>query len=174
MCDGELWLMLLDRRMTTVAVGINRPEPNAYHGRSFGSMLLTGRKKREPTILYCIHERRQLEPRRCRYKRTTRLNIMLERWSTVGGGGPRTVRRRHPSVPTGDCGPRLESVTRLDQMIDFRKWIFLLVFCSRFHTPDTTRGHSVYHRGYTAGHKLFLYLIIYPLGMSIQRYKHGK
>lgn len=68
----------------------------------------------------------------------------------------RTVRRRHPSVLTGDCGPRLESVTCLDHMIDFRKWIFLLLFCSRFHTPDTTRGHSVYLPGYTADHKLFL------------------
>jgi len=38
---------------------------------------------------------------------------MLDRWSTVGGGGgARTVRHRHPSVPAGDCSPRLESATR--------------------------------------------------------------
>lgn len=149
------------------AVGINRVRNRIYlgiyHGRSFGSIVLTGRKKRVPTILqYFTHERRRLEPRRCRYERTTRLNIMLERWSTTfGGGGPRTVRRRHPSVPIGDCGPRLESATRLDRKIDFRKWIFLLLFSSLFNlVGHCQRAPRVPHKCSDSAGSSFSYNII--------------
>jgi len=80
---------------------MNFPEPNTFHGKSFRSILFTRRKKREPTIFYYTRERRRFEPRRCRYKRTTRLNIMLDRWSTNGGGeGTRTVSHRQ-SPPIG-------------------------------------------------------------------------
>jgi len=133
---------------------------------------------------YYKREQQWAERRQRRYTRTTRLNIMLYRWSTGGGGGARTVRHRHPSVLTGDCSSRLESTTRLGHhgihFIDDERGrsifgsAFSHNFFSRFLSPDTTRGHRVYHQSDTSGltllrSKLFLYIH----WMWVNTRKHG-